>query len=313
VTISLVTGGAGFIGSHLVDALLDAGDEVRVLDDMSSGLPANLEGKRVGLVQEDIRNASVVSDSVAGVDRLFHLAAMVAVPRSFEDPAACYDINLLGSIVLLQAARQAGIPSMVVASSCAVYGEVESPASEGRIPRPLSPYAASKLAMEQACGIFQDISSRPVHCLRFFNVYGPRQRPDSPYAPVIPQFILAGLRGQPITIFGDGQQSRDFIYVSDVVRAMILASETPMTIDGPINIGTGQAVTISRLVQTLHPLLPEMLSEIYGPARPGDIRHSQAAIDKAERALGFRSETDLQKGLQLTVQWFRAQLRRPTR
>jgi nucleoside-diphosphate-sugar epimerase len=313
VATSLVTGGAGFIGSHLVETLVRAGDEVRVLDDLSSGLLSNLDGRKVTIIQGDIRNPSTMAESVAGVDRVFHLAARVAVAQSFDDPAGCYDVNLLGSISLFQAARQAGVPAIVVASSCAVYGDAGGAADEAQTPCPLSPYAASKLAMEQAGGIFGQISGRPIHCLRFFNVYGPRQRPDSPYAPVIPQFILAGLQGRPVTIFGDGQQSRDFIYVGDVVHAMIIASETSAAIEGAVNIGTGRAITINQLVRTLHPLLPEMPAQTHGPQRPGDIRHSQAVVEKAEKALGFRSETDLQTGLQLTVQWFEMHLRRGIR
>ena len=216
---ALVSGGAGFIGSHLVRGLLEQGARVRVLDDLSSGAAANLAGQEVELMVADIRDPEAVGRAANGVEWVFHQAAMVSVPGSFENPRGCYAVNLLGSLNVLKAAQEVRAARVVLASSAAVYGESREPIAEDTQKQPLSPYAASKLAMEEAAFMYHRVYGLPVVCLRHFNVYGPRQRPDSAYAAVIPAFIQAMLSGHPPVIYGDGNQRRDFVYVDDVVRA----------------------------------------------------------------------------------------------
>ena len=302
----LVTGGAGFIGSHIVRDLLDRGDQVRVLDDLSTGSKANLAGLEVDFIEGDIRNATVVQECIEGVDFIFHLAAFISVAGSMEDPLACYDANLNGSLNVLMQASQAGVRRVVMASSAAVYGESESTVDENHPPNPLSPYAASKLAMEQAAKLFSQSFNLETVCLRFFNAYGPRQSPDSPYAAAIPKFIQVILAGEPVTIHGDGRQTRDFVYVGDIVNAMLLAADGD-SIDGRVfNIAGGNSVSINELVETLQRFFPETPDPVFGPPRQGDLLFSEADISLAERALGYRPRIDLQEGLQRTVKWFRA-------
>jgi UDP-glucose 4-epimerase len=302
----LVTGGAGFIGSHLVRSLLDRGDRVRVLDNLSTGSKANLAGLEVDFIEGDIRDATVVQECIEGVDFIFHLAAFISVAGSMEDPLACYDANLNGSLNVLMQASQAGVRRVVMASSAAVYGESESTVDENHPPNPLSPYAASKLAMEQAAKLFSQSFNLETVCLRFFNAYGPRQSPDSPYAAAIPKFIQVILAGEPATIHGDGKQTRDFVYVGDIVNAMLLAADGD-SIDGSVfNIAGGNSVSINELVGTLQRFFPETPDPVFGPPRQGDLLFSEADISLAERALGYRPRIDLQEGLGITVEWFRA-------
>ena len=302
----LVTGGAGFIGSHLVRGLLDRGDRVRVLDNLSTGSKANLTGLEVDFIEGDIHDATVVQESIKDVDAIFHLAAFISVAGSMEDPLTCYETNLNGSLNVLMQASQAGVRRVVLASSAAVYGESESTVAENHPPNPLSPYAASKLAMEQAAKLFSESFSLETVCLRYFNVYGPRQSPDSPYAAAIPMFIQAMLAGEPATIHGDGRQTRDFVYVRDVVEAMLLAADGDSVIGQVFNIAGGKSIPILELVETLQRSFPESLDPVFDPPRQGDLRFSEADISMAERALGYRPRIDLQEGLGITVEWFRS-------
>ncbi len=302
----LVTGGAGFIGSHLVRALLERGDQVRVLDNLSTGSKANLAGLDIDFIEGDIRDAAIVQESIKDVDFIFHLAAFISVAGSMEDPLACYDANLNGSLNVLMQASQAGVRRVVLASSAAIYGESESPVAENHPLNPQSPYAASKLAMEQAAKLFSQSFNLETVCLRFFNAYGPRQSPDSPYAAAIPKFIQVMLAGEPATIHGDGRQTRDFVYVRDIVEAMLLAADGD-SIDGRVfNIAGGKSVPINELVETLQRFFPETPDPVFGPSRQGDLLFSEADISLAERALGYRPRIDLQEGLGITVEWFRA-------
>jgi UDP-glucose 4-epimerase len=306
LNINLVTGGAGFIGSHLVRGLLDRGNRVRVLDNLSTGSKANLAGLDIDFIEGDIRDAAVVQESIKDVEAVFHLAAFISVAGSMEDPVTCYAANLNGSLNVLMQASRAGVRRVVLASSAAIYGESESPVAENHPPNPLSPYAASKLAMEQAAKLFSQSFNLETVCLRFFNAYGPRQSPDSPYAAAIPKFIQAMLAGEPATIHGDGQQTRDFVYVRDLVEAMLLAVDGD-SIDGRvINIAGGKSVPINELVKILQRFFPETPDPVFAPPRQGDLRFSEADISLAERALGYRPRIDLQEGLGITVEWFRA-------
>jgi UDP-glucose 4-epimerase len=302
----LVTGGAGFIGSHLVREMLNRGDRVRVLDNLSTGSKANLAGLDIDFIEGDIRDATVVQESIDGVDFIFHLAAFISVAGSMEDPLACYDANLNGSLSVLMQAGQAGVQRVVLASSAAVYGESESIVAENYPLNPLSPYAASKLAMEQVAKLFSQSFSLETVCLRFFNAYGPRQSPDSPYAAAIPKFIQVMLAGKPATIHGDGHQTRDFVYVGDIVEAMLLGADGD-SIDGRVfNIAGGKSVPINELVEILQRFFPETPDPVFAPPRQGDLRFSEADISLAERSLGYRPRIDLQEGLEITVEWFRA-------
>ena len=302
---ALVTGGAGFVGSHVVAGLIAQGTRVRVLDNLSTGQEQNLADSSVEFVAGDIRDPEILSGAMQGVRWVFHQAAMVSVPASMDDPLGCYEVNLHGTLRVLWAAYQAGVQRVVVASSAAVYGEASVPVEEESPKRPLSPYASSKLAMEQAAQLFTRAYGLPTVCLRYFNAYGPRQRPDSPYAAVIPAFIGAMLEGRPATIHGEGDQSRDFVYIGDVVRANLLAAERPEATGGVFNIGSGVSVTILELAGFLQGLFPQAPAPIHGPSREGDIRFSKAVMDRATKALGYRPEVGMLEGLRSTVEWFR--------
>ena len=300
---ALVTGGAGFIGSHLVGGLLEAGHQVRVLDDFSSGSRDNLAGLDVDLLEADVRQAAAVEEAVADCNWVFHLAAMISLSESLEDPVGCYATNLTASVQLLEAARRAGVRRVILSSSCAVYGQAEGPVTEGHRPSPLSPYAASKLAMEQAGEVYAQTLGLPVFSLRYFNVYGPRQRAESDYAAVIPQFIQKLTAGHPLEIHGDGRQTRDFVFVGDVVRANLLPMAAGLS-GGTFNIGSGRSTSVLELASALQELLPAPGEPSFGPARAGDIRHSQANLERARHDLGYQPQTDLERGLEATVEWF---------
>jgi UDP-glucose 4-epimerase len=306
----LVTGGAGFIGSHLVRRLVKDGAQVTVLDDLSSGSMRNLKGVDCRLIEADILNERRVQQAARGADHVFHLAAMVSVPRSVEDPVACYDVNLMGSLNVLRAANRAGARKVVLSSSCAVYGEQAGSIDETTPTSPMSPYAAAKWAMEVAGQIFNSAYSLPTVSLRYFNVYGPRQSPESDYAAAIPTFIQGMLNGQAPTIFGDGHQTRDFVFVEDVVRANLLAAETGGAAGEVFNVGGGHAVSVLDLVDRLRALIPGAPPAEFGPRRPGDIQFSQADLSRSEAGLGYQPQVDLQQGLKATVAWFRDALER---
>jgi nucleoside-diphosphate-sugar epimerase len=304
----LVTGGAGFIGSHIVCALLGRGAEVRVLDDFSTGRRENLVGLRGRLeVHEgDIRDARKVEDAVSGVDIIFHEAAFVSVPRSMEEPHACFDVNITGTSLLFDAARKAGVKRAVVASSAAVYGDSDAmPLVEETPLRPLSPYAVSKRVDEMYAELFTGSFGFDVVALRYFNVYGQRQRPDSQYAAAVPIFIRRLLDNQPVTIFGDGSQSRDLINVHDVVRANLIASEHSAAPGEVFNICTGIETRLLDLLDVLDELFPNAPKPVFAEPRAGDIYRSLGDPRKAEDLIGFRARVSLVDGLKETVEWMR--------
>ena len=310
----LVTGGAGFIGSHLVRALLEQGDFVRVLDNFSTGRPENLDGlgvypelhRRVELMEGDLRNAVKVKEAVDGIDVIFHEAAFVSVPQSMDDPLTCFDINQRGTEMLLEAARKAGVERIVLASSAAVYGDSEvMPLDEMVSLRPFSPYAVSKRVDELYAEMYTRSFGLDVVALRYFNVYGPRQRPDSMYAAAVPIFARRLLDGKPITIYGDGGQTRDLIYVGDVVRANIAASEHPAAPGQIFNVCTGDETRVIDLVDTLRSFFPAAPAPEFAPARSGDIYRSLGNPAKAESLLGFKAQTSLNNGLKAVVDWMK--------
>jgi UDP-glucose 4-epimerase len=308
----LVTGGAGFIGSHLVSALCAAGAQVRVLDDFSSGKRSNLEAASQGahqpldVVEADLRDAERVQAAVNGVDVIFHQAALVSVPASMEDPRACFEVNCTGTVRLLESARSAGVRRVVLASSAAVYGDSDAlPLMESTAPRPLSPYAASKLVDEIYARLYTQALGLEVCALRYFNVFGPRQRPDTQYAAAVPIFIGQLLSGKAATIFGDGKQTRDLVFVGDVVRANLLAAEHADAPGEVFNVCTGIKTRVLDLVQALHELLPGAPKPVFAPKRPGDIYDSVGSPSKMRETLGFRAQTSLLDGLRETVDWMR--------
>jgi len=303
---ALVTGGAGFIGSHLVRALLRHGDRVRVLDNFSTGKRENLTGVEGSLeiFEGDLRDKTVLRDVAQGVDTVFHLAAFVSVPQSVVEPQLCYDVNVTGSLNLLEAARAAGVNQVVIASSAAVYGESqELPLREDTVSPTLSPYAATKRTSEVFAGMYTHTFNLPVVALRFFNVYGPRQSPVSDYAAVIPIFIQRMLDGQSVTIYGDGHQERDFVYVGEVVRAVLLAAEKPQAAGLAINVCSGKTVSITDLAETLSSILSDAPAPQFAPPRAGDIYLSQGDPSRADQVLDFRAQVSLADGLAETVEW----------
>ncbi len=296
----LVTGGAGFIGSHLVHALVQRGDRVRVLDNFSSGSPANLSAVRdqIEIHEGDLRRAEDVRAALKDVDSVFHQAAFVSVPQSLEDPADCYAINVDGTIQLLEAARTAGVGQVVLASSAAVYGNLDSfPLSESGPTQSLSPYAASKQMNETLAQLYTASFGLPVTALRYFNVYGPRQSPSSAYAAAIPRFLHSLQAGEAPTVFGDGAQTRDFVFVGDVVRANLLAAESPAAAGQALNICSGVETRLLDLLDVLYSLYPGAPPPQFAPARPGDVPRSLGDPGLAAELLGFRAQVSLSEGL----------------
>ena len=307
----LVTGGAGFIGSNIVQALVARNHEVRVLDDFSTGRPENLAGvlDRIQLIQGSIVDPDVAHKAVMGVDYVLHQAAIPSVPRSIENPLATDEVNVRGTLVMLLAARSAGVRRFVFASSSSVYGESELlPKYEEMPAMPLSPYGVSKLAGEAYCRAFHSVYGLPTVSLRYFNVFGPRQDPATQYAAVIPLFISAMLRGCPPTVYGDGMQSRDFCFVSNAVDANLLACQADGAVGQVFNVACGQQYTLLDLVAELRGLLGTRLEPVFEPARPGDIRHSLADIRQARQLLGYEGAVTFREGLRKTVAWYQGQL-----
>lgn len=311
MTTYLVTGGAGFIGSNIAHELVRRGARVRVLDNFATGRRANLAGieDQVEVVEGDLRRLADVEKAMAGVDVVLHQGALGSVPRSIADPVASHEANVTGTLHVLQAARAAGVRRVVYASSSSVYGDTPVlPKVEEMAPAPKSPYAVSKLAGEHYCRVFSGVYGMETICLRYFNVFGPRQDPHSQYAAVIPKFIRAMLRGERPVIFGDGTQSRDFTYVDNVVSANLLAAEAPgAALDGAAcNVACGERFTLLELVGTLNAILATRLDPAFQPPRPGDVLHSHAAVGRAQRLLGYRPAVGFAEGLRRTVQWMRS-------
>lgn len=298
----LVTGGAGFIGSHLVDALLLRGDQVRVLDDLSTGKRANLD-PRATLIEASITDPDIVAAAMAGTDGCFHLAAIASVARANEDWVGTHHVNMGGSLNVLEAARRHGGVPVVYASSAAVYGDVSGVAAEDLCPAPLSAYGADKLGSELHARVGARVHGVPSVGFRFFNVYGPRQDPSSPYSGVISLFARALAEGRGVTLHGDGRQTRDFIYVGDIVRFLLAGMGRAATQAGAevLNACTGRETSIADLAATLGRLLDRAPLVTHGPARAGDIRRSVGAPDRAARLLGVRAATALEQGLAATL------------
>lgn len=304
----LVTGGAGFIGSNLVARLISQGEDVRVLDDMSSGKRENLP-VNADLVEGDVSDEGVVRRALAGVEVVFHLAARTSVARSVEDPLATDMVNTHGTLAVLKASADAGVRRVVCASSSSVYGgaaSLPSPESAQLLPR--SPYAVSKLAGEHYCRVFYELYGLETVSLRYFNVFGPKQRPDSAYAAVVPLFVRALSRGERPVIHGDGHQSRDFTFVEDVSEANLAAAAAPAGVAAgeAFNIAAGHSHSLLELLETLGHLIGTIPRPVHTEPRPGDVRHSQADVDAARQALGFEARVSFEEGLRRTVEWSRA-------
>jgi UDP-glucose 4-epimerase len=303
---ALVTGGAGFIGSHLVTALVADGARVVVLDDLSTGSSENVASD-ADLVEGDITDAAMVANVTHGCDVVFHLAARGSVQRSVEQPLATDKSNVSGTLTVLCAAHDAGVGRVVLSSSSSVYGGAgQRPTREDQPLQPRSPYAVSKLAGEHYARVFAELHGLPTVMLRYFNVFGPRQRADSQYAAVVPRFIDALRHGNPVEIHGDGQQSRDFTYVNDAVQANLRAAAAPAEscVGRAYNIARGESHTVLELLASLADLLGVDAVPKHVASRPGDIRHSQASIEAARDDLGFRPSGSLNDGLAETVAWW---------
>jgi UDP-glucose 4-epimerase len=305
----LVTGGAGFIGSNLVEALVSEGKQIRVLDNLSTGSLENLKQVRgqIEFNQGDVRDLDALLEAMADVELVFHQAAMVSVPESVENPVEAAMVNDLGTLYVLESARRAGAKRVVFASSCAVYGDLpQLPKREDMETRPLSPYAASKLHGETYACLYSDLYGLETVCLRYFNVYGPKQDPTSPYSGVISIFLDKAVRGERPIIYGDGEQYRDFIYVADVVRANLLVAYDQNISGLVFNVGTGSSVTINQLWKNISELAGVEGEPERRAARPGDVRQSSADISRARRMLDFEPEYGFTEGLKQTWEWYRS-------
>jgi len=305
VTRVLVTGGAGFIGSNLVAALLERGDDVRVLDNFSTGSRANLAalGREVEVVEGDLRSYERVHTAVRGSEVVFHQGALGSVPRSVQDPLTSTAVNVEGTLNVLLAARDEGIRRVVAASSSSVYGDGGTfPRVETQSPNPISPYAVAKLAAERFCVSFARVYGIETVALRYFNVFGPRQDPSSQYAAVVPRFIRAIADGRPVTVHGDGEQSRDFTYVENVVRANLLAADGADAAGRVLNVATGASQTVNALADTVGRLLGLPVEKAHGPAQPGDVRESWADVSAAREALGYEPAVGFEEGLRRTIE-----------
>jgi nucleoside-diphosphate-sugar epimerase len=304
----LVTGGAGFIGSNLVRGLLEQGDEVRVLDNFSTGNRANLAGLDVAVVEGELRSYERVHNAVRGVELVYHLGALGSVPRSVQDPLTSSAVNVEGTLNVLLAARDEGVRRVVYSSSSSIYGsDGVLPRTEDMLPDPISPYGVAKLAAERYCVSF----SRVYHgfetvVLRYFNVFGPRQNPYSEYAAVVPLFVTAIGEGRPVTIYGDGEQSRDFTYVSNVVDATIRAGAADGASGSIFNVAAGVPGSVNLLADTIGRILGLPVEREYRDPRPGDVRDSWADVGVAGRVLGYRPAVDLEEGLRRTIDFLRA-------
>lgn len=303
----LVTGGAGFIGSHIVEALVKRGDEVVVLDNLSTGKVTNLCCLPVtgSFIPTDILNHDGVKRLMDGIDIVFHEAAMVSVPQTIENPIKAHDVNVTGTLGLLSAAANAGVKRFVFASSSAVYGDSpELPKTETMAPEPLSPYAAQKLAGEAYCRVFNAVYGLPTVCLRYFNVYGPRQNPESDYAAVIPRFITRMAQGKPPIIYGDGLQTRDFVYVEDIVRANLMAAEEPFAAGKVMNVCSGKQTSVLDLAGMIARRLDFTYPPIFEPPREGEVRDSVGSGVLVSDVMGWNREHNMADGIRQTVEWY---------
>jgi UDP-glucose 4-epimerase len=298
----LITGGAGFIGSHIVEHFQNKA-EVRVLDNLRSGFKRNLAGFKHVFIETTILDRKAVRHAMNGIDFVFHLAAMISVPESMQKPIECNEINTTGTLVVLEEAARAKVKKLIFSSSAAVYGDnPATPKIETMLPEPKSPYAIAKLDGEHYCRMFACEGKLQTTCLRYFNVFGPRQDPQSPYAAVVPNFVGRAVKHEPITIFGDGEQARDFIYVKDVVAAnAFFTIQSPAA--GVFNVAHGRSITINELAKRVFQLIGWQPKIKHAPARLGDVKHSQASVEKL-RAAGFAPAYNLDKGLKATIEYF---------
>jgi UDP-glucose 4-epimerase len=309
MSVSLVTGGAGFIGSHIAAALLKRGDRVRVLDNLSTGHKKNLDvlGGSIEFVEGDLVNRRDVERALDGVDVVFHQAALASVPRSVEAPLDTNAACVTGTVTLLDAARQSGVRRIVYGGSSSAYGDQPIPSKHERLlPAPLSPYAAAKLAAEFYCQAFTATYGLETVTIRYFNVFGPRQDPQSQYAAVIPKFVTAMLAGKRPTVFGDGNQSRDFTYIDNVVHGNLLAAEAPGAVGRTINVACGASYDLLELIAGINRALGTDIQPIFEPARAGDVRESLADISLARELLGYEPKVGFEEGLRRTIDYYRS-------
>ena len=304
---ALVTGGAGFIGSHLVAGLVAEGWDVRVFDDLSSGREANLAdvGDAVELIRGDVRDPEALARAAAGIEVVFHQAALASVPLSVAEPLRTHAVNVDGTLFVLEAARQAGVRRVVYAASSSAYGDGEElPKLETMPANPVSPYALQKHAGELYCRLYTSLYRLETVALRYFNIFGPRQDPKSEYAAVIPRFICAALAGEGATIFGDGEQTRDFAFVQDAVRANLLAADAERAPGAVINVATGRRTSLNQLWQAIRGITGVRAEARHAPSRAGDVRASVADLSRARELLGFEPAVDLHEGLRRTAEHF---------
>jgi UDP-glucose 4-epimerase len=307
MTQDLVTGGAGFIGGHVAQALVKRGDRVRVIDDFSSGYRRNLAEVRgeIELIEGDVRDADTVKRAMHGVEVCYHLAAQGSVPKSVEIPLRANNINVDGSLNVLIAARDAGVRRVVYSASSSAYGDTPTlPKIESMRPQPLSPYAVSKLAAEHYCLAFSKCYGLQTISLRYFNVFGPRQDPSSQYAAVIPAFVSRMIAGKQPIVFGDGEQSRDFCYVDNVVEANLLAAAAPNTCGQAVNIACGERITLNRIIDLINQRLGTDIQPQYCDSRSGDVRHSLADVTAARDAIGYVPKVMFEEGLKRCIAWY---------
>jgi len=307
----LVTGGAGFIGSNIVEELVRQDEQVRIIDNFSTGKAGNVEPFKdfIEVVEGDIRNYEVVCEAVRDVDVILHQAALPSVPRSISDPITTNEVNVTGTLNVLMAAKENGVKRVVYASSSSVYGDnPRLPKEESMMPNPLSPYAVSKLAGEKYCQVFSNVYNLETISLRYFNVFGRRQDPNSQYSAVIPKFIKAMMNDSRPLVYGDGEQSRDFTYVKNVVSANILAARANCKAGTVMNCACNGQTTLNELVQKINRILGKNVEPIYEASRSGDIKHSFASVEAAAENLGYRPVVDFDSGLRETVKWYQSVL-----
>jgi UDP-glucose 4-epimerase len=303
----LVTGAAGFIGSHIAETLVTQGERVKALDNFSTGKRENLAPflDRIELVEGDLRNPADVKKAVEGVEFVFHQGALPSVPKSVEDPVGSNESNIAGTLNLLIAARDAGVKRVVYAASSSAYGDSPTLPKEETMPAaPLSPYATQKYVGELYCKNFYDLFGLETVALRYFNVFGPRQDPTSQYAAVIPKFITALAEGKPPTIYGDGEQSRDFTYIENIVRANLLAARAEGAAGEMMNFACGERTTLNELLEMIRRIMKSDIQPIFEDPRPGDVKHSLADTRKSQRLLGYTPHVSLEEGLERTVAFF---------
>lgn len=307
----LITGGAGFIGSSIARRLVNDGYYVRILDNFATGQRSNLEDiqGKIDIIEGDIRDFWTVINAVEGIDYVLHQAALPSVQRSILNPLTTTEVNVNGTLNILEAARFHKVQRIVYASSSSIYGDTPTlPKDENMRPQPLSPYAITKLAGEEYCISFYRIYGLEAVCLRYFNVFGPYQNPASQYAAVIPKFIVSFLEDKPPVIFGDGEQSRDFTFIDNVVEANVLACAKKDAVGKVMNIACGQRYSLNAMAEKLGCILDKKIEPVYQPAKPGDVKHSLATIDQASQYLGYQVKVDFDRGLARTVEWFKQKM-----